>query len=70
MRRVKLEMQVSVDGFTAERDGNTNWMFVNPVALGEGRSMFKDIDTKLSLNLVTATAHDCGVVVLKYALKK
>jgi hypothetical protein len=26
MRKLKLEMQVSVDGFTADGDGNTDWM--------------------------------------------
>ena len=26
MRKLKLEMQVSIDGFTADRDGNTDWM--------------------------------------------
>jgi len=29
MRKVKLEMQVSADGFTATADGNTNWMLWN-----------------------------------------
>jgi dihydrofolate reductase len=45
-------------------------LFVNPTALGTGRSMFKDLDSKLNLNLVKATSYDCGVVVLKYVLKK
>jgi dihydrofolate reductase len=43
---------------------------VNPVMLGKGRSMLKDLDDKLSLQLLTATPYPCGLTVLKYALKK
>ncbi|NMM29044.1 MAG: dihydrofolate reductase family protein [Glaciimonas sp.] len=44
-------------------------LFVNPTAVGVGRSMFKDIDSKVELNLMGATPYDCGVVVLKYSRK-
>jgi dihydrofolate reductase len=46
------------------------YLFVNPTALGSGRSMFKDIDAKLKLALVKTTAYDCGVVVLDYVPRK
>ena len=41
-------------------------LLVNPTALGTGRPMFKDLDSKLNLNLVKTTAYDCGIVFLKY----
>ncbi len=41
-------------------------LFVNPTALGSGRSMFKDLDRDLNLHLVKATPFHCGVVVLNY----
>jgi dihydrofolate reductase len=44
-------------------------LFVNPTALGTGRSMFKDIDGKVNLSLVKTTSYECGVVVLQYANK-
>jgi dihydrofolate reductase len=43
------------------------YLFVNPTALGVGRSMFKDISAPLPLDLQGATAYECGVVVFKYA---
>jgi dihydrofolate reductase len=45
-------------------------LLVNPVVLGAGRAMFGDIDNKVNLRGAKATAFDCGVVVLQYALGK
>jgi dihydrofolate reductase len=41
-------------------------LFVNPVAIGSGLSIFKE---KQALSLVKATPFDCGIVVLHYKLK-
>ncbi|MEO6981103.1 MAG: dihydrofolate reductase family protein, partial [Mucilaginibacter sp.] len=37
------------------------WLFVNPVLLGEGIPLFKDIKDRVSLNLQETKAFDCGV---------
>ncbi len=42
-------------------------LFVNPAAIGSGKSIFGALDRKQDLNLVNATAFDCGIVVLHYA---
>ena len=44
------------------------WLFVNPVLLGSGIPMFKDIDTRKTLNLVIDKRFDSGVVGLKYEI--
>jgi dihydrofolate reductase len=41
-------------------------LFINPVAIGNGMTIFKTIDQKLNLKLVKATAFSCGIVVLCY----
>jgi dihydrofolate reductase len=45
------------------------YLFVNPTALGNGMTIFKEIDSKLNLTLVKSKSYDCGIVVLKYKLK-
>ncbi|WP_315824259.1 dihydrofolate reductase family protein [Paraflavitalea speifideaquila] len=41
-------------------------LFVNPIALGSGLSIFKDPGHKLSLQLVNTQSYECGVTVLTY----
>ncbi len=43
-------------------------LFVNPAAIGSGKSIFGTLDRQQALKLVKATAFDCGIVVLHYAL--
>lgn len=42
------------------------WLFVNPVLLGHGIPMFKDLDSRQKLNLVTDVRFPSGVIALKY----
>ncbi|HVU11640.1 MAG TPA: dihydrofolate reductase family protein [Phototrophicaceae bacterium] len=42
------------------------WLNVNPVALGQGQSIFAGLESTLKLKLVTATPFKCGVVGLQY----
>ena len=44
------------------------WLFVNPVLLGEGIPMFKDIDGRKKLDLLLEKRFSTGVVTLKYAV--
>lgn len=44
------------------------WLFVNPVVLGEGIPLFKDVQEKTKLNLVATTQFACGVTELSYEL--
>jgi dihydrofolate reductase len=44
-------------------------LFINPVAIGSGLTIFKALERKQNLTLVKSIAFDCGIVVLHYALK-
>lgn len=43
------------------------WIFVNPVLLGQGIPLFKDIQQITKLKLMNSHAFSCGVVCLHYA---
>ena len=45
-------------------------LFINPTAIGNGMSIFKELDSKQKLTLVKSTAFDCGIVVLHYEPKR
>jgi dihydrofolate reductase len=44
------------------------WLFVNPVLLGSGIPLFKDIDTRKKLTLLQDKRFSSGVIVLRYSL--
>ncbi|MES2829241.1 MAG: dihydrofolate reductase family protein [Bacteroidota bacterium] len=46
-----------IDGF---------WLFVNPVLLGEGIPLFKNVKALTALKLVETKTFDCGVIALHY----
>lgn len=50
-----------IDGF---------WLFVNPVILGEGIPLFKNIPAQLKLKLESTTQFECGVTELSYLVLK
>jgi dihydrofolate reductase len=41
-------------------------LFINPVAIGNGMTIFKEIEQKKNLKLIKATPFECGIVVLNY----
>ena len=41
-------------------------LFINPVALGSGMTIFKGLESKLNLTLNKSLAFPCGIVVLLY----
>ena len=43
------------------------WLFVNPILLGQGMPLFKDITGTTKLNLVESKTFTCGVIALHYA---
>jgi len=45
-------------------------LFINPTAIGNGMTIFKELDRKQDLTLVKATSFDCGIVVLNYEPKR
>jgi dihydrofolate reductase len=45
-------------------------LFINPTAIGNGMTIFKELDSKQNLTLVKSTSFDCGIVVLNYELKR
>ncbi len=46
------------------------YLFVNPVAIGEGMAIFGGLDAKQNLTLVESVAFDCGIMVLHYVPKR
>jgi len=44
-------------------------LFINPVAIGNGLTIFNQLERKQNLALVNSIAFECGIVVLKYELK-
>lgn len=43
--------------------------FVNPVALGNGMTIFNEIEGPLDLTLVKSKSYECGIVVQNYVAK-
>ena len=41
-------------------------LFINPVAIGDGLTIFGELDRKQSLTLVKSISFDCGIVLLNY----
>jgi dihydrofolate reductase len=41
-------------------------LFINPTAIGNGMTIFKELDRKQDLTLVKSTSFDCGIIVLNY----
>jgi dihydrofolate reductase len=46
------------------------YLFVNPVAIGNGKNIFKDLKEIRKLSLVESTAFNSGIVLLHYEVKK
>jgi len=46
------------------------WLFLNPVLLGKGVPLFKNIRQKTALTLYASKVFECGVVCLRYEQKK
>jgi dihydrofolate reductase len=46
------------------------WLFVNPIILGRGIPLFKDIKEKIKLNLLTTRQFTCGVTELNYTVDR
>jgi dihydrofolate reductase len=45
-------------------------LFINPVAIGKGMTIFNNIEGKRNLTLVESKKFDCGIVVLHYKKKE
>lgn len=45
------------------------WLFVNPVLLGKGVPLFKDVTEMTPLNLIETKTFACGVIALHYETK-
>jgi dihydrofolate reductase len=46
------------------------YLFVNPVAIGNGKTIFKDLKEIRKLNLIESITFDSGAVLLHYEVKK
>lgn len=46
------------------------WLFVNPIILGQGRPLFKDVAETTKLRMVESKTFSCGVIALHYETKQ
>ncbi|HKX96574.1 MAG TPA: dihydrofolate reductase family protein [Candidatus Nitrosocosmicus sp.] len=46
------------------------YLFVNPVAIGNGKTIFKDLEEIQPFTLIESIGFDCGLVLLHYEVKK
>ncbi|WP_458744774.1 dihydrofolate reductase family protein [Candidatus Nitrosocosmicus sp. T] len=46
------------------------YLFVNPVAIGNGKTIFKDLKEIRNLSLIESMAFDSGIVLLHYEVKR
>src|SRR6478609_4141925 len=46
------------------------YLFVNPIVMGNGKNIFKDIKEIQKLTLIESKVFDCGLVLLHYEVKK
>ncbi|TVP41848.1 dihydrofolate reductase family protein [Candidatus Nitrosocosmicus arcticus] len=46
------------------------YLFINPIILGSGKTIFKDFKEIQKLTLIESKVFDCGLVLLHYAVKK
>jgi dihydrofolate reductase len=46
------------------------WLFVNPILIGEGMPLFKNVKEITKLNLVESKTFECGVIALHYETKR
>lgn len=45
------------------------WLFVNPVLIGQGMPLFKDVPEMTQLKLIESKTFSCGVIALHYGKK-
>jgi dihydrofolate reductase len=45
-------------------------LFINPVALGSGMTIFKDLSQRQNLALIKSQSFDCGVALLNYEVRR
>jgi len=45
-------------------------LFINPTAIGKGKSIFSQLEGNLQLSLVKSSTFECGIVVLHYQPKR
>ncbi len=46
------------------------YLFINPVAIGNGKTIFKDLKEIRKFTLIESIAFDCGIVLLHYEVKR
>ncbi len=46
------------------------YLFINPVAIGAGKTIFKDLNEIQEFSLIESIAFDCGLVLLHYEAKR
>ncbi len=72
MRKLVSFMHISLDGFTTNSLMDENlideyWLFINPILLGQGNPLFKDLSQEIRLKLLTSKTFASGVISLHYS---
>jgi len=42
------------------------YLFINPIAIGNGMAIFKNLEDKQKLSVVESKTFDCGDVLIRY----
>ena len=46
------------------------YLFVNPIVMGNGKTIFRDLKETQKLSLIESKVFDCGLVLLRYEANK
>jgi dihydrofolate reductase len=46
------------------------YLFVNPIVMGSGKTIFRDLKETQKLTLIESKVFDCGLVLLHYEVNK
>jgi hypothetical protein len=65
MRKLKIQEQMIIDGYMAGLNGLVDEypLFINPIAIGGGTSIFKELDHNLNLTLGKPTAFESSPII-------
>ena len=75
MRKLKLQMRISIDGYVAGPNGEEDWDVKADEKLWQLIDELPDssdtlLDQRQKLTLISATPYECGVTVLRYHVNK
>jgi dihydrofolate reductase len=77
MRKVILQLAVSLDGLIEGPNGEYDWCFTDqdygmkhPILLGKGRALFAEINGRIKTRLVEVKTYNSGLAMMTYHVEK